>query len=66
MRIRLPRPRRRRPAPDPAVWSLSAIVPGTRWLPCHTTVCAHTTTRHTPHGTGYRCTACGTTKGDQP
>ncbi|WP_326700238.1 hypothetical protein OG909_24900 [Streptomyces sp. NBC_01754] len=61
MRLRLPR---RRPAPVPA-FTLADLVPGTRWLACHTTTCAHNATRHTPHGTGYQCTTCGTTKGDQ-
>lgn len=39
--------------------------PGARWLPCHTTVCGHMTTVHTPQPDGgYRCFGCGHTKGD--
>ncbi|MFJ5675014.1 hypothetical protein [Streptomyces sp. NPDC093097] len=42
---------------------------GSRWLPCHTTVCGHITTRHEPTGDGgWLCTGggCGhITKGDQ-
>lgn len=35
---------------------------GARWLPCHTTMCGHMTTRHTPHpDSTYTCTGCGTT-----
>ncbi|MFJ1695733.1 hypothetical protein ACIOHC_11365 [Streptomyces sp. NPDC088252] len=55
------------------------LEPGTRWLRCDTTICGHTTTRHTPTpvpaccdqaGPGptprtWNCTWCGNTKGDQ-
>ena len=55
----------RRPAPAPvAEFDLTALAPGTRWLVCKTTACAHLTRRHTPTTTGYRCTTCGTLKGD--
>ncbi|MFJ6440231.1 hypothetical protein [Streptomyces sp. NPDC091649] len=53
---------RRRPAPTPA-FSPVGVVAGTRWLRCDDLHCAHLTTRHTPHGTGYQCTTCGTVKG---
>ncbi|MFJ3258464.1 hypothetical protein ACIPK9_37255 [Streptomyces sp. NPDC086771] len=56
---------RRRPAPSAATFSPTGITTGTRWLVCDTTACAHLTTRHTPHGTGYQCTRCGTTKEGQ-
>lgn len=57
---------RRRPAVPPvSPFTLTRLVPGTRWLVCATTTCAHTTTRHIPAGTGYRCTSCQTLKGDQ-
>ena len=49
----------------PAAFNITDLVPGTRWLVCDTTTCAHLTRRHTPTNTGYRCTTCGTTKGDQ-
>ncbi|MCX5112179.1 hypothetical protein OOK13_40410 [Streptomyces sp. NBC_00378] len=57
----------RRPAsaPAPATFSPTGVLDGARWLVCDTTTCAHLTTRHTPHGTAYQCTRCGTTKGDQ-
>ncbi|MFD7066105.1 hypothetical protein ACFV97_02595 [Streptomyces sp. NPDC059913] len=55
---------RRRPAPT-ATFSPTGITDGTRWLVCDTTVCAHLTTRHTPTSTGWECTRCHTTKGDQ-
>ncbi|KPL29090.1 hypothetical protein JI76_28650 [Streptomyces anulatus] len=55
----------RRPAAT-AAFSPVGIQAGTRWLRCDDLHCAHLTTRHTPHGTGYRCTQCGTVKGDQP
>ncbi|WP_328721775.1 hypothetical protein OHT52_21290 [Streptomyces sp. NBC_00247] len=39
-------------------------VPGTRYLPCHTTRCAHMTHPHLPHGDGaWRCRQCGNVKG---
>ncbi|MEU7596405.1 hypothetical protein AB0B79_25745 [Streptomyces sp. NPDC039022] len=41
------------------------VPPGTRWLVCDTTACAHLTTRHVPDGDGYRCTGCGALKGAQ-
>ncbi|WP_393057672.1 hypothetical protein [Streptomyces sp. LN549] len=56
--------RHRAPAPA-ATFDTAPPVPGTRWLVCDTTACAHLTRRHTPTTTGYRCTDCGTTKGDQ-
>lgn len=57
---------RHRPAPvvPVAEFDLTALIPGTRWLVCDTTACARLTRRHTPAGTGYRCTTCGTLKGD--
>ncbi|MFJ4852429.1 hypothetical protein [Streptomyces sp. NPDC088730] len=57
---------RRRPTPavPVATFDLSTLAPGTRWLVCETTTCAHLTRRHTPAGTGYRCTTCGILKGD--
>lgn len=58
------RPHGRHRAPV-AEFDPAALVPGTRWLVCDTTTCAHLTRRHTPTTTGYRCTTCGTTKGDQ-
>lgn len=45
-----------------ATFDLATLVPGTRYLVCDTTTCAHNTRRHTPTTTGYRCTTCGTTK----
>ncbi|OKI04954.1 hypothetical protein A6A06_09685 [Streptomyces sp. CB02923] len=41
------------------------IPPGTRWLVCDTTACAHLSTRHVPDGDGHRCTGCDTVKGDR-
>lgn len=55
---------RHRAAPV-AEFSPAELVPGTRWLVCDTTTCAHNTTRHIPHGIGWTCVACGTHKGDQ-
>lgn len=49
-----------------ATFDLADVIPGSRWLVCETTACAHLTRRHTPTTTGYRCTTCGTTKGAQP
>lgn len=63
--MKLPRILRRRPAPTPA-FSPAGHLDGARWLRCDEPHCAHLTTRHTPHGTGYRCTGCGHLKGDQP
>ncbi|MFE7117048.1 hypothetical protein ACFU99_16715 [Streptomyces sp. NPDC057654] len=39
------------------------IPPGTRWLVCTMTTCAHLTTGHAPDGDGCRCTRCGTIEG---
>ncbi|WP_228988625.1 hypothetical protein [Streptomyces sp. DH8] len=52
---------RRRPAPTP--FSPVGITAGTRWLCCDELPCGHLATPHTPDGTGYRCTQCGTVKG---
>lgn len=39
--------------------------PGTRWLVCDTTRCAHLTTRHTPLADfKWQCTGCDHIKGD--
>ncbi|MFI9622116.1 hypothetical protein ACIG8S_24720 [[Kitasatospora] papulosa] len=57
---------RHRPAvPSVTPFTLARLVPGTRYLVCDTTQCAHNTRRHIPAGTGYRCTSCQTLKGDQ-
>lgn len=48
-----------------AEFNLADLVPGTRWLVCDTTTCAHNTTRHIPAPTGWTCVACGTRKGEQ-
>ncbi|KOT47129.1 MULTISPECIES: hypothetical protein [Streptomyces] len=45
---------------DTAVFDV--VPPGSRWLVCDTTTCAHLTTRHVPDGSGYRCTGCDTLK----
>ncbi|MFF7365656.1 hypothetical protein [Streptomyces sp. NPDC008125] len=38
--------------------------PGTRYLPCHTTRCAHMTHPHLPYGDGaWRCSKCDDIKG---
>lgn len=66
--MRLPallRPHGRHRATPAAAFSMTDLVPGTRWLVCDTTACAHLTRRHTPTTTGYRCTTCGTTKGQE-
>jgi hypothetical protein len=66
--VRLPallRPHGRHRSAPVAAFDLTAVIPGTRWLVCDTTTCGHLTRRHTPTTTGYRCTTCGTTKGDQ-
>ncbi|MFB7007861.1 MULTISPECIES: hypothetical protein [unclassified Streptomyces] len=56
----------RRPAsPAVATFSPIGVLDGARWLVCDTTTCAHLTTRHTSATTGWKCTRCGTTKGDQ-
>lgn len=48
---------RHRAAPAPVLPD-----PGTVWLRCDSTRCAHLTTRHLPTGEdSYRCTSCGTT-----
>jgi hypothetical protein len=40
---------------------------GSVWRPCHTTVCAHLTTIHTPEPDGsLRCTGCGHTRKEGP
>lgn len=57
------RPHGRHRATPVAEFRLADLVPGTRWLACHNPRCAHTTTRHIPAGTGYRCTTCHTLKG---
>jgi len=57
--------RRRSAVPDVTPFTLTRLVPGTRWLVCDTTTCAHTTTRHIPRGARYLCTSCQTLKGDQ-
>ncbi|MCR8574726.1 hypothetical protein [Streptomyces sp. Isolate_219] len=58
--------RRHQPAAVPPYATFTPPPPGARWLPCHTTGCGHMTTIHTPQpGGAYRCTTCGTTKGDQ-
>ncbi|MFI8865311.1 hypothetical protein ACIGNW_00105 [Streptomyces sp. NPDC053707] len=44
---------------------MADVVPGSRFLVCDTTACAHGARRHIPTGTGYRCTSCQTLKGDQ-
>ncbi|MFF2405755.1 hypothetical protein [Streptomyces sp. NPDC058092] len=58
---------RRRPAlaPAAAVFSPVGVLDGARWLVCDTTTCAHLTRRHTPTGSTWTCTVCGTTKGDE-
>ncbi|MBT2505121.1 hypothetical protein J7I98_04260 [Streptomyces sp. ISL-98] len=54
---------RHRAAPAPVFVDL---LPGTRWLVCDTTTCAHLTTRHHPQPDGaWRCGRCGRTKGEQ-
>ena len=36
------------------------LAPGTRWLVCDTTTCAHLTRPHVPQGDGaWMCTVCG-------
>ena len=57
--------RRRLVAAPVTPFTLARLVPGTRYLVCDTTQCAHNTRRHIPAGTGYRCTSCQTLKGDQ-
>jgi len=58
--------RRSRPVVPPVTpFTLALLVPGTRYLVCDTTTCAHTTTRHIPRGARYLCTSCQTLKGDQ-
>lgn len=58
--------RRHQPAAVPPYATFTAPPPGARWLPCHTTVCGHMTTIHTPQTGGtYRCFGCGHTKGEQ-
>ncbi|MFF2189283.1 hypothetical protein [Streptomyces sp. NPDC058155] len=50
----------------PNVAKFTAPEPGTRWLACHTTRCAHMTTRHRPAADGtWTCTGCGTTTGGE-
>lgn len=61
-RILRSRGRHRAPA---ATFTPHGVLDGSRWLRCDTTACAHLTRRHTPDGTGYRCTDCHTLKGDQ-
>ena len=66
MRLRNPlRPTGRHRAAQAQAFSMTNLVPGTRWLVCDTTACAHLTRRHTPTATGYRCTTCHTIKGEQ-
>jgi hypothetical protein len=66
--VRLPalfRSHGRHRAPAPAA-TFDTAPPGTRWLVCDTTTCAHNHPRHIPQADGtWLCTGCGTTKGDQ-
>ncbi|MBT2508861.1 hypothetical protein J7I98_23830 [Streptomyces sp. ISL-98] len=64
MKLHIPsviRPRgRHRATPAPAAFVDPQ--PGTRWLRCDTTTCAHLTRPHTPEPDGaWTCTSCGTT-----
>ncbi|MDQ3028984.1 MAG: hypothetical protein M3R09_02920 [Actinomycetota bacterium] len=68
MKLRIPsviRPRgRHRATPAPAVFVDPQ--PGTRWLRCDNTHCAHMTTRHHPQPNGgWKCGGCGDIKGEQ-
>ncbi|WP_405674822.1 hypothetical protein OG292_03045 [Streptomyces sp. NBC_01511] len=50
----------------PTATVFTAHEPGTRWLACHATRCAHMTTRHRPTADGaWTCTGCGTTTGGE-
>ncbi|MFD0078190.1 hypothetical protein ACFVIY_37815 [Streptomyces sp. NPDC127166] len=47
-----------RPAPTARVESVAAV-----WRACHTTRCAHMTTRHDETPAGLVCRGCGTVAG---
>lgn len=52
------------PHTEPAVVPFTAPEPVERWLACHTTRCAHMSTRHRPTADAeWTCTGCGTTTG---
>lgn len=49
-----------RPAPAPVAARVDAAAV---WLACHTTRCAHLTTRHDETPAGLVCRGCGTVNG---
>ncbi len=69
MKLRIPsviRPRGRHRATPPPAPVFTVPEPGTRWLVCDTTRCAHLTRRHLPLSIGqWQCTDCDHIKGEQ-